>query len=269
MSQNSTNLNDVEYLLGEIQMKMNTKKKNMKITNEMISGFLNRATAEKMASDSSVTFNLEGDDEKAYLDSVVLEANIPHYICSTNSKHIKHSDKHISDYYASSIDGRFVFSAIAGKVLSMGYGDIENLTTQEIAEIYHQNQLYNYDMKNYVTEPARARHWGSRPHCELIIEWRWNNGVMFGNYRDRVLTYLKLHVFPEMENELTDYCESILNVQRVINILEEDIDILMDAEVFTNLNPITKTVLKSVRHDRLSLDRKALQELAKASKKKN
>ena len=269
MSQNSTNLNDVGFLLGEIQMKMNTKKENMKITNEMMTGFLNRATATKVEGDSAVSFILEGEDEKSYLDSVVLEANIPHHICSTNSKHIKHSDKHISDYYASSIDGRFVFSAIAGKILGMGYGDIENLTTQEIADIYHQNKLFNYKMTDYVTEPARARHWGSRPHCEAIIEWRWNNGVMFGSYRDRVLTYLKMHVFPEMENELTEYCESILNVQRVINILEEDIDILMDAEVFTNLNPITKKVLKSVRHDRLSLDRLGLQELAKASKKKN
>jgi len=247
-------------------MKMNTTNEKMKITNEMIGNFLNQATAKKLE-DGTVSLSIEGENEIAYLDSVVLEAKIPHHICSTHSKHIKHSDKHISDYYASSIDGRFVFSSIAGKVLNMGYSDIENLTTQEIAEIYHQNKLFNYPMTEYVTEPARAKHWGARPHCESIIEWRWNNGVMFGSYRDRVLTYLKLHVFPEMENELTDYCESILNVQKVINILEEDIDILMDAEVFVNLNPITKKVLKSVRHDRLSLDRKALQELAKASKK--
>lgn len=124
-------------------------------------------------------------------------------------------------------------------------------------------------MTEYVTEPARAKHWGARSHCETIIEWRWNNGVMFGSYRDRVLNYLKIHVFPEMEDELTDYCESILNIQRVINILEDDIDTVMDAKVFVNLNPITKKVLKSVRHDRLTLDRMALQELAKASKKKN
>jgi len=247
---------------------MNTTNKKMKITNEMIGDFLNQATATTLE-DGTVSLSIEGKDEIAYLDSVVLEARIPHHICSTHSKHIKHSDKHISDYYASSIDGRFVFSSIAGKVLNMGYSDIENLTTQEIAEIYHQNKLFNYSMTEYVTEPARAKHWGARPHCESIIEWRWNNGVMFGNYRDRVLNYLKIHVFPDMENELTEYCESILNVQKVINILEDDIDTVMDAEVFVNLNPITKKVLKSVRHDRLSLDRMALQELAKASKKKN
>lgn len=246
----------------------NKKKTNrkMKITNDMIGTFLNQATAQKLE-DGEVALTLEGKDEIAYLDSVVLEARIPHHICSTHSKHITHSDRHISDYYASSIDGRFVFSSIAGKVLGMGYDDIENLTTQEIGDIYQKNMLFKYSMKDYVTEPARAKHWGSRTHCETIVEWRWNNGVMFGNYRDRVLNYLKIHVFPEMEDELTDYCESILNIQRVINILEDDIDILMDAEVFTNLNPITKKVLKSVRHDRLSLDRKAIQELAKASKK--
>jgi hypothetical protein len=245
-----------------------TTKKRMKITNELIGDFLNQATAKKLE-DGNVSLSIEGDDEIAYLDAIVLEARIPHHICSTHSKHIKHSDKHISDYYASSIDGRFVFSSIAGKVLSMGYGDIENLTTQEIADIYHQNKLFNYSMTEYVTEPARAKHWGARSHCETIIEWRWNNGVMFGSYRDRVLNYLKIHVFPKMEDELTDYCESILNIQKVINILEDDIDTIMDAKVFVNLNPITKKVLKSVRHDRLTLDRMALQELAKASKKKN
>ena len=89
-------------------MKMNTTNEKMKITNEMIGNFLNQATAKKLE-DGTVSLSIEGENEIAYLDSVVLEAKIPHHICSTHSKHIKHSDKHISDYYASSIDGRFVF----------------------------------------------------------------------------------------------------------------------------------------------------------------
>ena len=62
-------------------MKMNTKKENMKITNEMITGFLNRATATKIEGGSAVSFNLEGEDEKSYLDSVVLEANFHNLYC--------------------------------------------------------------------------------------------------------------------------------------------------------------------------------------------
>ena len=236
----------------------NTKKKIKKqfeITDDLIGQFLTNAKAVQTGTD--VLLSINDRQELDFLDAIVHEKLIPHFICNTHSKHISHSDKHISDYYASSIDGRFVFNSVASNVLGMGYEDVEELTTSQLSEVYQKNKLFNYKMVDYVSENARQRHWGGRPHCEKIVSWRWDNGVMFGNYRDRVLTFLKLTEFPKAEKELTDYCENILKLQAMINILEKDIDILMDSAVFAKLNPITKKVLKSVRHDRLSLDRKA------------
>ena len=244
-----------------MKTKNERKGKQFVITDDLIGHFLDNAKA--VENGTEVLLSLSDKQEIDFLDAIVHEKKISQWICSTHSKHISHSDKHISDYYASSIDGRFVFNSVASTALGMNYEAVEELTTSEIADIYHKNRLYEYKLKEYVSENARNRHWGGRPHCEQIVEWRWNNGVMFGNYRDRVLTFLKMVEFPNAEKELTTYCEVVLNLQAMINILEEDIDVLMDSATFTKLNPITKKVLKSVRYDRLSLDRKALEMLSK------
>ena len=213
----------------------------------------------------------EGDnlnlDNKALiqlLDHIVSRCKIPKHICTTSSVHVKR-DRGISEEYAQFQDGPFLVRAVAKRKLGMVTEDMD-WTAKECAEFYEQEKLWAYKFDDVMRENAKRTQWGGREHCIDIVRWRWDNGLMFGGYSERVARYVKTHVITDEENVILEKLRVIEDLNNIVSILENDLDVILDSDLLSTLSPHVKSAITDVR---LNLDIVSLKLLAEDQKDKD
>ena len=113
---------------------------------------------------------------------------------------------------------------------------------------------------------AQTTLFGGNPEMIPIIRWRWNNGLLFMDYRDRVLHWINTHTVHEVDLEVNRIIGDALAFHQARDILNNDFEMLCESKVFSDFNPLTKEVLNNVKNSRLTLDREALRALSRGRK---
>ena len=87
------------------------------------------------------------------------------------------------------------------------------------------------------------------------MEWRWNNGLAFMNYKERVLTYLSDVVLLNNETEVTKMITKLYSIQSAISILQSDFQTIVDSSLLEKFHPTTRGVIKGFATGRINLDK--------------
>ena len=108
-----------------------------------------------------------------------------------------------------------------------------------------------------LSKGAIEQYWGNRPHQREIMEWRWDNGLAFMDYKERVLTYLSDVILLNNEAEVTLAIKKIYGIQTAISLLREDFTTLVNTDLLKQFHPTTRGVIKGFANGRISLDKMA------------
>lgn len=229
----------------------NDKDKNMEW---LIKEMVNKAEASDIGNNmTELTFSDE--QELKFCDSMVTLYAIDRNICSPSSSLIKQSGKHISENFSNN-DCRFITTSVVEKKMNLDPADAD-LNLAEIKEFYLRNNLKDYEFDKVLSKGAIDLYWGNRPHQREIMEWRWNNGLAFMNYKERVLTYLSDVVLLNNETEVTKMITKLFSIQSAISILQSDFQTIVDSSLLKQFHPTTRGVIKGFATGRINLDKMA------------
>ena len=168
----------------------------------------------------------------------------------------------MSDDYAKAIAGRLLLKAAGSKALGVKRDEID-VSDNELQSFYEEHDLGRFTFDELMSERAQASLFGGQHEVVSIIRWRWNNGLLFMDYRDRVLHWINTHTVHEIDLEVNRIIGDALAFHQARDILNNDFEMLCESTVFANFNPLTKEVLTNVKNSRLTLDREALRALSK------
>mgnify|MGYP001419887619 CR=1 FL=1 len=240
-------------------MKRNIEKKQgLDITNAV-----NRLISDSKGTVSGDVTELSVDEaaQVQFLDSLVVTLNIDDKICSNYSKLVP-SSGHVSDDYAKAIAGRMLLKAAGSRALGVKRDEID-VSDNELQSFYEEHDLGRFTFDELMSERAQVSLFGGQHEVVSIIRWRWNNGLLFMDYRDRVLHWINTHTVHEIDLEVNRIIGDALAFHQARDILNNDFEMLCESTVFANFNPLTKEVLTNVKNSRLTLDREALRALSK------
>ena len=147
----------------------NTPTDMTKIFDEM----LNRASVS--STDGILDLSIDEKVKIDILDAFVTALNIDPMICSNRSKHIKHSDRHISDDYAMNIAGRILIKEAGSRALGCSRQHIK-CHDDGLQDFYMEHNLGVYSFDELMKERSQNKMFGGQSHIIPIIRWRWNNG---------------------------------------------------------------------------------------------
>ena len=223
------------------------------------------ASAKGEHDDGKTKLTVDEKTQTEFLDSLVVTLGIDHKICSNYSSLISNSDKHVSDDYAKTIVGRLLLKAAGAKALGCKRSEID-VSDENLQSFCDEHDLYQYPFDGLMSTRAQETHFGGQKHILPIIRWRWNNELMFGDYRDRVLQYMNHVADAEVNLEVNRVVGNALDYYKAKQIVENDFDVFCESEVFAKWNPLTKEVFSAVRKSRLVLDRISLRALSSGHK---
>ena len=240
-------------------MKRNIERKQgLDITNAV-----NRLISDSKGTVSGDVTELSVDEaaQVQFLDSLVVTLKIDDKICSNYSKLVP-SSGHVSDDYAKAIAGRMLLKAAGSRALGVKRDEID-VSDNELQSFYEEHDLGRFTFDELMSERAQVSLFGGQHEVVSIIRWRWNNGLLFMDYRDRVLHWINTHTVHEIDLEVNRIIGDALAFHQARDILNNDFEMLCESTVFANFNPLTKEVLTNVKNSRLTLDREALRALSK------
>jgi hypothetical protein len=187
-------------------------------------------------------------------DGLVSEYTINKFICSPSSTLVK-SNKHISEAY-SNVDCRFIMTAVAEKYLNVNPADVD-LRLEEMKEFYVKRNLKEYKFRNCLSNGAIDKHWGNRPHELAIMEWRWDNGLAFMDYKERVITYLTNVAGLIADAEAENAIKRVFHIHSATALLQKDFKTLSNHDIMKSglISRSTKKAIGDFANGRLSLDK--------------
>jgi len=227
---------------------------------QMVNHLISSAKGESVGEMTELT--VDEKTQTQFLDSIVVTLAIDHKICSNYSGLISNSDRHVSDDYAKTIAGRLLLKAAGAKALGCKREDID-ISDGDLQSFCDEHDLTQFPFDGLLSTRAQEMHFGGQKHVLPIIRWRWNNGLMFGDYRDRVLRWMSEKEIHEMDIKVNDIIGDALAFHQAMNILENDFEMICESDVFAKINPLSKEVIRNVKNCRLTLGRKALRVLSK------
>ena len=227
------------------------------IINQLIS------SSEKKDADGVTKLTVDEYEMTRFLDSLVVILDIDRKICSNYSTLTKAKDQaKVSDDYASNIAGRMLLKAAGSKTLGVKRSEID-VADKDLQSYYLEHDLGRYTFDELMSERAKQTLFGGQPEIIPILRWRWNNEVIFMDYRDRVLHWINTHTVHEVDLQVNRIIGDALAFHQARDILNNDFEMLCESQVFDNFNPLTKEVLTNVKNSRLTLDRETLRALSK------
>ena len=205
--------------------------------------------------DSGPNYDLDDERLIGFLDSLVKDYNLNRAICSPSSNLIKRSDKHISEAY-SNVDCRFILTAVTEKKLSLDPTEVD-LRLGEMREFYLRENLKKYKFRETLSAGAIDKHWGNRLSELEIMEWRWDNGLAFMDYQDRVMTYLDTVVDAASDTNVRDSINKHYHLQSAVALLKTGFKNIDDSDLLSTIriNRSTRNVIAGFASGRLSLDK--------------
>jgi hypothetical protein len=186
-------------------------------------------------------------------DYIVKKYAIDHAICNPASSLIKKSTKHISEAFSNN-DCRFITTSVAEKKMNIDPADAD-LNLSDLKEFYLRNNMKDYKFSDVLSPGAIEQYWGNRPHQREIIKWRWNNGLAFMDYKERVITYLSHVVFLNQEEKALDEITAAMDIQSAILVLKSDFTTLSHHEIMKRIHPTTREVITDFASGRLNLNK--------------
>jgi len=227
----------------------NNKEKNLEW---MISQMVDKASAKEIGNMTELTFSEE--QAIAFCDDMVQKYAINNAICSPTSNLIK-NNKSISENFSNN-DCRFITTSVVEKKMNMNASDAD-LNLSELKAFYIRNNMKDYKFSEVLSKGAVEQYWGNRPHQKEIMEWRWDNGLAFMDYKERVLTYLSDVILLNNESEATLAIKKIYGIQTAISLLREDFTTLVNTDLLKQFHPTTRGVIKGFANGRINLDKMA------------
>jgi hypothetical protein len=227
----------------------NNKEKNLEW---MISQMVDKASAKEIGNMTELTFSEE--QAIAFCDDMVQKYAINNAICSPTSNLIK-NNKSISENFSNN-DCRFITTSVVEKKMNMNASDAD-LNLSELKAFYIRNNMKDYKFSEVLSKGAIEQYWGNRPHQREIMEWRWDNGLAFMDYKERVLTYLSDVILLNNEAEATLAIKKIYGIQTAISLLREDFTTLVNTDLLKQFHPTTRGVIKGFATGRINLDKVA------------
>lgn len=227
----------------------NNKEKNLEW---MISQMVDKASAKEIGNMTELTFSEE--QAIAFCDDMVQKYAINNAICSPTSNLIK-NNKSISENFSNN-DCRFITTSVVEKKMNMNASDAD-LNLSELKAFYIRNNMKDYKFSEVLSKGAVEQYWGNRPHQKKIMEWRWDNGLAFMDYKERVLTYLSDVILLNNESEATLAIKKIYGIQTAISLLREDFTTLVNTDLLKQFHPTTRGVIKGFANGRINLDKMA------------
>jgi len=212
--------------------------------------------------DGVTELTLEEAEKTQALDTLVVTLDIPREICSNYSKVITDANMRVSDDYAKSIAGRLLLKAAGSKALGVKRDEID-VSDKELQSFYDEHDLGAYTFDDLMSARAQQKLFGGQEQAIPVIRWRWNNGLMFMDYQDRVLTWMKTKTTHSYDLEVNRIIGEALAFHQVLNIISNDFEMFVESEVYAGWNPISKSVFDEMTSCRLTLDRAALDALSK------
>lgn len=200
-------------------------------------------------------------DEKVkidILDAFVTALNIDPMICSNRSKHIKHSDRHISDDYAMNIAGRILIKEAGSRALGCSRQNIK-CHDDGLQDFYMEHNLGVYSFDELMKERSQNKMFGGQSHIIPIIRWRWNNGLIFLDYEGRVMTYLRDKVLKDKMLTAELAVQEVQEVIKAVELMDSGFDMMIKGDVpFSKLPDIFQKTVKKMSENRLTFDREAV-----------
>ena len=165
------------------------------------------------------------------------------------------NNKSISENFSNN-DCRFITTSVVEKKMNMNASDAD-LNLSELKAFYIRNNMKDYKFSQVLSKGAIEQYWGNRPHQREIMEWRWDNGLAFMDYKERVLTYLSDVILLNNEAEVTLAIKKIYGIQTAISLLREDFTTLVNTDLLKQFHPTTRGVIKGFATGRINLDKMA------------
>ena len=201
-------------------------------------------------------------DKTQTLDTLVVTLDIPREICSNYSKVITDPNARVSDDYAKSIAGRMLLKAAGSKVLGVKRDEID-VSDAELQSFYEEHDLGTFTFDDLMSARAQQKLFGGQEEAIPVLRWRWNHGLLFMDYQDRVLTWMKTKVTHNFDLEVNRIIGEALAFHQILNVISNDFEMFVESEVYAGWHPISQSVFDDMKNSRLTLDRAALAALSK------
>ena len=144
-------------------------------------------------------------DVKSALDSAVAKYRLPREICPNSSEHVTNNDN-IPGEVMFMHDAMFLCRRIAS--MEMGYSQDDHLewTFQEAKQFYQEHNLGETHTftPNFLTEGKKSlANWYFKGRSQTylaFLAYRWDNNMVFDNYKGRVEKCIEMRKTTDLEN---------------------------------------------------------------------
>ena len=168
---------------------------------DLINSFLN-SNGKKMSDEKRDSNN---KDVKSALDSAVAKYRLPREICPNSSEHVTNNDN-IPGEVMFMHDAMFLCRRIAS--MEMGYSQDDHLewTFQEAKQFYQEHNLGETHTftPNFLTEGKKSlANWYFKGRSQTylaFLAYRWDNNMVFDNYKGRVEKCIEMRKTTDLEN---------------------------------------------------------------------
>ena len=129
-------------------------------------------------------------DEIGTLDTIVDNYSIAVEVCPNKSKHVDRGMNIPSDMMFEH-DSMFLVKRIAFMELGMDSNKIRTWSPKDCSKFFHDHDMSkNYDFKGtFLTDSKSVGRWyfqGRSDYYMRFLEYRWNHGMVFTSYKERV-----------------------------------------------------------------------------------
>lgn len=242
-------------------MKVNIdgKKEGVDIT-AALNRLVNSSSVAATDSDGITELEVSEKAQVQTLDELVVLLEIDKSICSNYSTLVNIG---VSDDYAMNIAGRMLLKAAGSKALNCKREDI-NVSDDKLQSFFEEHDLGRFTFDSLMSERAQQQLFGGMQHAIPILRWRWNNELLFLDYKDRVIKWMNIHSKHQVDTEVNEVIGKALAFHKLLDILNNDFKMLCESDVYKALNPVSQEVFDSVMTSRLTLDREAIRILSQS-----
>jgi hypothetical protein len=242
-------------------MKINIDERNEGVDiTAAVNRLINSSSVAATNSDGMTELEVSEQAQVQTLDELVVLLDIDKSICSNYSTLVKNG---VSDDYAMNIAGRMLLKAAGSKALNCKREDID-VSDDKLQSFFEEHDLGRFTFDSLMSERAQQMLFGGMQEVVPILRWRWNNELLFLDYKDRVIQWMNVHSKHQVDTEVNEIIGKALAFHQLLNILNNDFKMLCESDVYKMLNPVSQEVFDSVMTSRLTLDREAIRVLSKS-----
>jgi hypothetical protein len=189
------------------------------------------------------------NNEVGTLDTIVDKYSIRIEVCTNQSKHIDRGMNIPSDMMFEH-DTMFLTKRIAAGELGIDTDTIRSWSPDDCKNFYQEHNMglvYKFS-ENFMTGTKSLSKWyfeGRSEHYMRFLEYRWNQGMVFTSYRERVDAALQSMIDNQTESTNT-IIDKIQDLEEQKAVLNGELETLVRSEAISDR---LKTILSDVKID--------------------